>query len=110
MRFESTYWWVTCLRLNETPVSSDINGWFEKAVPAARDLIAESLPHVADSTGNRTRLNNVLGAFASCHGNAPLASLLFELEAGGFQCDKCKAFVDPMESTMNAFWNDPNAT
>jgi hypothetical protein len=97
-------WCVACLRLNRTEASGDLIRWFEESVPVARDLIAESLPFVTDSSGSQDNLRNLLAAFATCHGNAPLGLFLFELNAGGFRCDNCKEFIQPMESSMNPFW------
>jgi hypothetical protein len=103
-------WCVACLRLNRTEASGDLIRWFEESVPIARDLIAESLPFVTDSSGSQDNLRNLLAAFAACHGNAPLGLLLFELDAGGFRCDNCREFIQPMESSMNAFWVEGKST
>ncbi|MEZ6134956.1 MAG: hypothetical protein R3C53_08615 [Pirellulaceae bacterium] len=97
-------WCVACLRLNRTEARGDLIRWFEESVLIARDLIAESLPFVSDSLESQAKLRNLLAAFATCHGNAPLGLLLFELDEGGFRCDNCQAFIRPMQSSMNAFW------
>lgn len=97
-------WSTACLRLNRTDATDALIQWFEDSVPIARDLIAESLPSVSDSRGSQDNLRNLLAAFATCHGNAPLGLLLFELDAGGFRCDNCREFIQPMQSSMNPFW------
>jgi hypothetical protein len=103
-------WCVACLRLNGTQAATDLICWFEEAVPIARDLIAESLPFVTDSPDSQDNLRNLLAAFAACHGNAPLGFVLFELDAGGFRCNECKEFIQPMESSLNPFWVEGKST
>jgi hypothetical protein len=103
-------WWVACLRLNRTDAAAQLIGWFEESVPIARDLIAESLPFVTDSPSSQGNLRNLLAAFATCHGNAALGFVLFELDAGGFKCDNCKSFIQPMESSLNPFWLEGKGT
>ena len=103
-------WCVACLRLNRTEADADLIGWFEESVPTARDLIAESLPFAADPPGSQDNLRNLLAALAACHGNAPLAFVLFELDAGGFRCDHCQEFILPMESSLNPFWVEGKGT
>jgi hypothetical protein len=97
-------WCVACLRLNRTEAAADLIPWFEESIPIARDLIAESLPFVTDTPGSQDNLRNLIAAFATCHGNAPLGFVLFELDAGGFRCDNCREFIQPMESSLNPFW------
>lgn len=103
-------WCIACLRLNRTEAGADLISWFEESVPIARDLIAESLPFVTDSAGSQDNLRNLLAAFATCHGNAALGFVLFELDAGGFKCDTCKTFLQPMESSLNPFWVEREGT
>lgn len=100
-------WCVACLRLNRTEAPQQLMDWFEQSLPTARDLIAESLPHVdvrEDAYQLRT-LRSLLAAFATCHGNPALGFVLYELEAGGANCAHCGGFFHPMKSSLNPFYD-----
>jgi hypothetical protein len=101
-------WCVACIHLNRQDGSEQLKKWFNESITVARDLIAQSLPFTHDSDGEPSNVRQLLAAFAACHGNAALAFMLYELEAGGFKCDHCKSFILPMESSMNPFWVERN--
>jgi len=97
-------WCVACVHLNRQDGPEQLRQWYNDSVPVARDLIAESLPFTHDSAGEQRSVRELLAAFAACHGNPALAFILYELEAGGFQCDHCHSFILPMKSSMNPIW------
>jgi hypothetical protein len=97
-------WCVACIYLNGQGGSEQLKRWYDEALPVARTLIAESLPFANDPKGEQRRVRELLAAFAACNGNHGLAFILFELEAGGFKCDHCQSFIQPMESSMNPLW------
>jgi hypothetical protein len=99
-------WCVACLRLNQTEAPDQLVDWFEESVPVARDLIAQSLPYVdvRETAYELRTLRGLLAAFATCHGNASLGFVLYELEAGGTKCGHCGNFFQPMKSSLNPFW------
>lgn len=105
-------WCVACLRLNRTPAPQQLMDWFEQSVPKARDLIAESLPYVDvhEEVYKLRTLRSLLAAFATCHGNAALGFVLYELEAGGTKCGHCGNFFEPMRSSLNPFFEPVNST
>jgi len=98
-------WCVACIHLNRQSGPDRLKLWYDDAVPVARNLIAESLPFVKDSIGEQRNTCDLLGAFAACNGNHGLAFILYELESGGFKCDHCNQFIEPMRSSMNPFWH-----
>lgn len=101
-------WCVACIHLNGQDGPEKLKRWFDEAVPTARALIAESLPFADDPVGEQANVRGLLAAFAACSGKHGLAFILYELEAGGFKCDHCHQFIQPMESSMNPLW-DPDA-
>lgn len=101
-------WCVACIHLNRQDGPEQLKQWYNESVPVARDLIAESLPFTRDPVGEQGNLRTLLAAFAACHGNPALALILYELEAGGFRCDHCHAFIAPMKSSMNPMWLERN--
>ena len=105
-------WCVACLRLNRTEAPNQLVDWFEESVPTARDLIAQSLPHVdVDEKVHQLRtLQSLLAAFAACHGNPSLGFVMYELESGGTKCGHCGNFFQPMKSSLNPFYDETNGT
>jgi len=101
-------WCVACVQLNRQDGPAELKQWYDDSIPLARDLIAESLPFSQSSAGQPCNVRELLAAFAACHGNPALAFILFELQAGGFKCDRCQAFILPMESSLNPFWVEGN--
>lgn len=97
-------WCVACIHLNQTDGPPPLKQWYQESLPVARDLIAESLPFTTDSAEHGNQIRQLLAAFSACHGNSALAFILYELEAGGFQCDRCHAFIRPLHSSMNPLW------
>lgn len=99
-------WCVACVELNQTTASDTISSWFKQSVSTARDLIAESLPHVDanENTYSLRTTRSLLAAFAACHGNTPLSFVLSELEEGGTKCEYCGRFFEPMKSSLNPFF------
>lgn len=97
-------WCAACVHLNGTAGPAPLKRWYDDAIPAARDLVAASLPFVQDAEHGPGGLRGLLGAFSACHGNPAIAFILYELEAGGFRCDHCKSFILPLQSSMNPLW------
>ena len=97
-------WCAACICLNRQDGLQQLKHWYNESVPVARDLIAESLPFAQDSDGEKSPVRELLAAFAACHGKPALAFILYELESGGFRCDRCHSFIRPMESSMNPMW------
>jgi hypothetical protein len=97
-------WCVACVHLNRQHGPEKLKHWYNDAVPVARTLIAQSLPFAKDPIGEHRNVRELLAAFAACNGNYGLAFILYELEAGGFKCDHCNQFIQPMESSMNPLW------
>ncbi len=98
-------WCVACIHLNRQGGPDQLKLWYDEAVPVARNLIAESLPFAKDPIGEQRNVRGLLAAFAACNGNHGLAFILYELEAGGFKCDHCHQFIQPMQSSMNPLWH-----
>jgi hypothetical protein len=97
-------WCVACVHLNHQDGPEALKQWYGESVAVARDLIAESLPFTHEFENEGKQVRELLAAFAACHGTPPLAFILYELEAGGFRCDHCRSFIEPLKSSMNPLW------
>ncbi|QDU08260.1 hypothetical protein [Gimesia aquarii] len=92
-------WATACLRLNKTPAAPELINTFEATIPFTRKLILQSLAAVEGPP----HLRPLLGALAVCHGDAELGLVLYELYEGTFYCEKCKALIQPMNTSFNPF-------